>query len=144
MYLIIRRSVLTLIGTFALLVSPTLAEQQPNEIAVPLDQPVTKAPGSVLWKWSLASYATGNALDVISSVGPHYGRETNSFLADRNGNIRVGKAIAAKSGAFAAIGVAQYLILRKWPSLTRFFTVVNFGWGGAESALAVHNFSLRK
>jgi hypothetical protein len=36
-------------------------------------------------------------LDVVSSNGPHYGREANLFLTD-SGNLSVGKAIGVKSG----------------------------------------------
>jgi hypothetical protein len=100
--------------------------------------------GRRLWKWSLAAYGTANVLDVTSSVGSHYGRETNSLLTDANGNFHTAKAIVIKSGVFAATGIAEYLIIRKWPQLTKLFSVVNFGWAAAETGVAAHNFTLRK
>jgi hypothetical protein len=100
--------------------------------------------GRTLWKWSLAAYGTANTLDTVSSIGPHYGHETNSLLADSNGNFDVRKAVAVKGGVFAVTGIAEYLIIRKWPQLTKVFSVVNFGWSGAETGVVAHNFKLRK
>jgi len=97
-----------------------------------------------LWKWSLVAYGTANVLDTVSSIGPHYGHETNSDLANSNGNFQTRKAIAVKSSVFAATGIAEYLIIRKWPQLTKLFSVINFGWSGAETGVAAHNFTLRK
>jgi hypothetical protein len=131
----------TLFSALAILVPPAIAEDD----GIPAPAKITsRSPARTLWKWSLVTYATANALDVVSSVGPHYGHETNSLLADSNGNIRVGRAIALKGGVFGATGVGEYIILRRWPQLTKIFSVVNFGWSGAEFGDAAHNFSLRK
>ena len=112
-----------------------------------VDEPAKPGPsplGHTLWKWSLVAYGTANALDVASSVGPHYGHETNSLLTNSTGTFDVGRAIAVKGSAFAATGIAEYLIIRKWPQLTKLFSVVNFGWTAGEAGVAAHNFTLRK
>jgi hypothetical protein len=107
-----------------------------------VDKPTS--PKRNLWKWSSVAYGTANVLDVVSSVGSHYGRETNSLLTDANGNFHTGRAIAVKSSVFGATVIAEYLIMRKWPQLTKLFAVVNFGWSAAEAGVAAHNFTLRK
>ena len=132
---------LTLIGTVALITASAIADDRDvDEPAKPGPSP----PAHTLWKWSLVAYGTANALDVVSSVGPHYGHETNSLLTNSSGNFDAGKAIAVKGNVFAATGIAEYLIIRKWPQLTKLFSVVNFGWSAAEAGVAAHNFTLRK
>jgi hypothetical protein len=135
------QKLLALIGFLAFSAAPAIADDR----TVPTDQDLApKSAGRNLWKWSLVTYATASVVDAISSVGPHYGHETNSFLADSNGNFRTGKAVAFKSGVFAGTGIAEYLIIRKWPQSTKFFSIVNFGWSAAELGVASHNFKLRK
>ena len=119
-------------------------DQVGDEPAKPASSLPERTSGRTLWKWSLVAYGTANALDIASSVGPHYGHETNSVFRDSTGNFEVGKAIAVKGSVLAATGIAEYLIIRKWPQLTKVFSIVNFGWTGAETGVAVHNFSLRK
>ena len=112
-----------------------------------VDEPAKAGPSPLvhtLWKWSLVAYGTANALDVASSVGPHYGHETNSLLTNSTGNFDAGRAIAVKGSVFAATGIAEYLIIRKWPQLTKLFSIVNFGWTAGEAGVAAHNFTLRK
>ena len=92
----------------------------------------------------MAAYTTANTLDVVSSVGPHYGHETNPLLANSTGDFHVGKAVAVKGSVLAVTGIAEYLVIRKFPQLTKLFSVVNFGWAGAETSLAAHNFRLRR
>ena len=107
-------------------------------------KPGPSPPGHTLWKWSLVVYGTANAIDVASSIGPHYGHETNSLLTNSTGNFDAGRAIAVKGSVFAATGIAEYLIIRKWPQLTKLFSVVNFGWTAGEAGVAARNFTLRK
>ena len=135
------RSLLILIGLLALSAASAIADDQ---AVLTHAKPVPASKGRTLWKWSLVTYATANAVDVVSSVGPHYGHEANSFLADSNRNFRTGRAIAVKSGVFAGAGIAEYLIIRKWPQFTKIFSIVNFGWSAAELGVATHNFRLRQ
>jgi hypothetical protein len=107
-------------------------------------KPASSQPRRILWKWSLVAYGAANALDIASSVGPHYGHETNFLLTDSTGKFEVSKAIAVKGSVFAATGIAEYLIIRKWPQVTKVFSIVNFGWAGAETGVAAHNSSLRR
>ena len=137
--LFLRLSTLVIIAS--VLTTSALAS---DEAVTPDLKPAPTAAGRNLWKWSLVAYGTANVLDVASSVGPHYGRETNALLADSYGNIHVGKAVGVKSGVVAATAIAEYLAIRKWPKLTKVFTVVNFGWSAAETGVATHNFMLRK
>jgi hypothetical protein len=132
---------LSLTATVVLItVSAIAGDRSIDEPAKPAQNP----PGRTLWKWSLAAYTTANALDVASSLGPHYGRETNALLTNSTGEFHAGKAIAVKGSVLAVTGIAEYLIIRKWPQLTKAFSIVNFGWAGAESGIAAHNFRLRR
>jgi|SRR5215472_13825706 len=147
----ISRRLFTLVGILAILTAPTLADAGSSIKAAKTpptsSEAVKSAPtssGRALWKWSLAAYGTANALDIISSTGPHNGHETNSLLTNSTGNFDVGKAIAVKGGVFAGAAVAEYLLLRKWPQLTKVFSIVNFGWSAAETGVAADNVTLRK
>jgi hypothetical protein len=131
--------VLTLLTTMALLTAYAIA----GDGTVDSDTKLMPAKRN-LWKWSLVAYGTANVLDTVSSIGPHYGHETNSHLTNSNGNFQTSKAIAVKSSVFAATGVAEYLIIRKWPQFTKLFSIINFGWSGAETGVAAHNFTLKK
>ena len=132
---------LTLAATVVLITTSAIAgDRGVDETAKPAQNP----PGRTLWKWSLAAYTTANALDVASSLGPHYGRETNALLTDSTGQFHAGRAIAVKGSVLAVTGIAEYLIVRKWPQMTKVFSIVNFGWASAESGIAAHNFSLRR
>src|SRR5215469_7965805 len=128
----------TLFGPALLTASAIAAEPAVETPAKPASSPQQRN----LWKWSLVAYGTANGLDFVSSTGRHYGRETNSFLTNANGNFDTGKAIAVKGCVFAATGMVEYLSIRKWPQLTKFFSIVNFGWSASETAIATHNFTL--
>ena len=108
------------------------------------DKSVPNSSSRALWKWSLVAYGSANALDVWSSTGPHNGREMNFLLAGPNGSFDTGKAVVVKGGVLAATGIVQYLLIRKYPRLTKVFSTVNFGWSAAETGVAAHNFAIRK
>ena len=128
-------------ATVAIVAMSATAADRPMEAS---DRPQAPSPSRKLWRWSLVAYGTANVLDVVSSTGPHYGHETNSFLAKSDGTFHTQRAMAVKTGVFAAIGISQYLIIQKWPQLTRLFTIVNFGWSAGETGIAIHNFRSKK
>jgi hypothetical protein len=131
---------LTLIGTIALFTASAVAEER----GVLTDKSAPKASSRGLWKWSLVAYGSANALDVWSSLEPHYGREMNSLLSNSNGGFNAGKAVAVKGGVFAATGITEYLLIRRYPRLAKVFSILNFGWSAAETGVAAHNFTLQK
>ena len=132
---------LTLIAIVALFAASAVAGERHLTTD---DKLAPKASGRALWKWSLVAYGSANALDVWSSSGPHNGREMNSFLSNSNASFNTGKAVAVQGGVFAATGIAEYLLIRACPRLTKVFSIVNFGWSAAETGVAAHNFTLRK
>ena len=59
----------------------------------------------------------------------------NSLLTDSNSAFQPEKTAALKGGVLAATGIAQYLLIRKWPPLIKLFSIVNFGASGPRRAL---------
>ena len=96
--------------------------------------------GARLWKASLVSLATANALDVHSSWGK---RELNSTLANPSGRFGAQGALI-KLGLQGGLFGAEYLITRGHPSrrVYRALSVINFGAAATFSATAIRNYGI--
>jgi hypothetical protein len=96
--------------------------------------------GSRLWKASLVSLATANALDVHSSWGKH---ELNGTLANPQGRFGT-KGALIKLGLQGTLFGAEYLITRGHPSrrVYRVLTLINFGAAATFSAAAIRNYGI--
>lgn len=89
-----------------------------------------------LWKWSVSTLISANALDVASSYGL---KEGNPLLGTRFN----GRSLAIKSGLTAGQLVAQYFVLRKHPERRRTAAIVNFAIAGGLGIVSAHNFGIR-
>lgn len=89
-----------------------------------------------LWKWSVATLISANALDIASSYGL---KEGNPLLGTRFD----GRSLAIKSGLTAGQLVAQYFVLRKHPERRRTAAIVNFAIAGGLGIVSAHNFGIR-
>ena len=107
---------------------------EPALLAVP--KPV---PQQITYKLSLATLATGTALDAASSWGKY---ELNSVLRGADG--RFGRrGLAVKGGVTVGLVALQYVMVRKCPRSRRFFSVVNFSMGAAYGGIAARNWRVQ-
>ena len=123
---------LPLAAALLMLASLAHAQDQPN-----------LAP-TITWKYSVASLAVAHALDIVSSTGSHNGTEQNSLLTDDQGRFAVGKAAFVKGGIAGGGVMIQWLVVRKWPRTAKYMALFNFTESTLTSAIAAHNFTLRK
>jgi hypothetical protein len=104
-----------------------------SKIAVP---PVA---GQTLWRVSVATLATANALDIHSSWGKY---ELNPALSNRNGQFGRDGTLLKVSILGGLLGV-EYLITRRHPpnrKLYRALSFINFGASAAVAGTAIHNY----
>jgi hypothetical protein len=97
-------------------------------------------PCAKLWKASLVSLATANALDIHSSWGK---QELNPALANPRGRFSSQSALL-KLGIQGTLFGAEYLLTRGHPTrkVYRMLTVVNFGAAATYGATAIHNYGI--
>ncbi len=95
-----------------------------------------------LWRFSVASLAVANALDVHSSWGKH---ELNGALAGGNGTFGA-RGAALKLGMQGALLGVEYLLTRgrPHPRLYRVLSYVNFSAAGVIGVTAMHNYSIQR
>jgi hypothetical protein len=97
--------------------------------------------GSRTWKaaWigSLAFEAAGTAYDSYTSYhqGPY---ESSALLRSSDGQFG-NRAIVIKTVTFAGFAAAQWLVVRKWPKMTKMFIPVNTFLGIEYLRAGVHN-----
>src|ERR1051326_3193406 len=96
--------------------------------------------GKKLWKVSLVSLATANALDISSSWGKH---ELNPALANPSGRFGAQGALI-KLGLQGSLFGVEYLITRGHPTrkVYRALSVVNFGAAATVGSVAVRNYGM--
>lgn len=88
------------------------------------------------WRYSAAALGAASVADAHSSWNRV---ERNPILADSQGRFSH-RGVAVKGGLMAAnIGV-QYLLVRKWPSLARPLSYVNFSAAGITAGVAGRNY----
>ena len=95
---------------------------------------------SRLWRISLVTLATANALDVHSSWGK---RELNRVLVNDRATFG-GRALAMKVAFQGSMIGVQYLFFRGRPNrtLTRACSIINFGSASVTAATAVRNYGI--
>jgi hypothetical protein len=93
-----------------------------------------------LWRASMLSLATANALDIHSSWGKY---EVNRHLADAQGSFGTQGALI-KVGMQGSLMGLEYLLTRSRPSrkLYRSLAFINFGASGVIGAVAAHNYTI--
>ena len=97
--------------------------------------------GEKLWKVSMLSLATANALDMHSSWGKH---ELNPALSGGSGKFGMQGALI-KLGLQGGLMGLEYLLTRGHPSgkMYRALSVVNFGASAGIGAIAVRNYGIK-
>lgn len=87
--------------------------------------------------YSQAFLASSAAADIASSRGLY---ELNPALG--RGPFSARQEAIKISGIAALIG-AEFLFVRRWPSMRRGFTIANYVMGGATFGAAAHNWSIK-
>jgi hypothetical protein len=106
-----------------------------------LVRPSEPAPQSkALWRVSLSTLATANAMDIHSSWGK---RELNGLLAGPNQRFGV-KGTVLKLAFQGGLMGAEYLITRGHTSgrMFRALAWINFGAAAGITSVAVHNYTV--
>jgi hypothetical protein len=96
-----------------------------------------------LWRASVATLATANALDVASSWGKH---ELNGALAGPSGNFGTQGALIKLAVQGGLLGF-ESLVLRRHNGEGRIYRIlagVNFAAAAVTGGTAVHNFSISR
>ena len=91
-----------------------------------------------LWQISMATLATANAVDMVSSWKK---RELNPALAQSSGAFGCHAALL-KMGIVSAVMGVEYLVMRHraHPDLYRTSSIINFCMAGTVGAVAGHNY----
>ena len=95
-----------------------------------------------LWQWSLASVASSNAADTISSIrlqGTPGLYESGWLYHGKFG----GEAVGIKAAFVGGQALVQWLIVRKHPRAAKWFTVFNFSESVPPAVSAVSNWQKR-
>lgn len=89
------------------------------------------------WWGSLAFHGAGTAFDSYTSYhqGPY---ESSALLRDSDGQFG-NKAIVIKTVTFGGLAAAQWLIVRKWPKMTKLFIPFNTFLGITYVHDGIHN-----
>ena len=91
------------------------------------------------WYKSLALFTIANAADVGSSYGQY---ERNPLLTNKEGKFGA-KGVAIKSAITGGAALAEYLLVKKKPSLAKYLKIINYGAAAAPAFAAGYNTSVR-
>jgi hypothetical protein len=110
--------------------------------ASPAPRPAVSAPGSTVWKWSLAIMTAANAADTITSVQCN---QDPARCGQERGWLYPGAkfSIGVKAAVVGGQMLAQWLIVRKRPGAAKWFVPGNAGQTGIGAWAAWHNARLR-
>jgi len=108
---------------------PPAAEHAPDPMAVERAR----------WYKSLAALGAAHTADIASSWG-HY--EANPLLTSADGKFGA-KGTAIKAGAMGGVALAEYLLAKKYPQITKYFKYLNYGQAVPLAVVAGRNFSMR-
>lgn len=86
---------------------------------------------------SLATMGAASFMDVHSSLGK---RELNPILRSSDGRFG-GKGIAIKLAIVGSYAGISYLVVRRFPKMTRFMTITNFAVAAVPAAVSINNYN---
>jgi hypothetical protein len=114
--------------------SPLPVKPMPSAFVLPEKD----APGKILFRWSLAALAAGDAADGISSWRRP---EINPALAAPGADFG-GRSLAVKSALLGGSLLIERYAIHKNPRARRPFAWMNFALAAGFGAVAIHNFRL--